>query len=192
MGKYDNYSNIENIKKAQKKLDRLTRKRKPNQYKIQLAQEELNTAKLFESCQIFNGWLYNAPKDLVKFSDDNRVMWFIDRVIKYEDIESYRIVEKIVSGYDTVTKSKGAVSRAIVGHMIAGDVGAIIGASTADTHSTTRHYQYGEGFYFQVFLKDGSGCSFETESTRIVGNKIHPKWLEVGAKIQRIIDGRNE
>lgn len=191
MGKYDNYSNIKNIEKAQKKLDRLTRKRKPNLYKIELAQKELDTEKLFESCQIFNGWLYNAPKDLVKFSDDNRVMMFIDRLIRYDDIKSYRIVEKVVSGYDTVTKSNGAISRAIVGHMIAGDIGAVIGAASADRHSETTYYQYTKGFFFQVFTKDGLAYSFETDSTRIVGNKIHPKWLEVGAKIQRIIDGNN-
>ena len=190
MGKYDNYSNIKNIKAAQKKLDRLTRKRKPNLYKIELAKEKLEAEKLFESCQIFNGWLYNAPKDLVKFSDDNRVMWFIDCVIRYEDLKAYRIVEKVVSGSDTVTRSKGAVSRAIVGHMIAGDIGAVIGAASADTYSETTYYQYCKDFYFQVFLKDGNGYQYEVASHGIISNKIHPKWLEVGAKIQRIIDGK--
>jgi hypothetical protein len=38
-------------------------------------------------------------------------------------------------------------------------------------------------------LKDGNGYQYEVASTRIIANKIHPKWLEVGAKIQRIIDG---
>jgi hypothetical protein len=190
MGKYDNYSNIKNIKIAQKKLDRLTRKRKPNPYKIELAQKELDDAKLFESCQIFNGRRYQAPKERVMFSDDNRVMWFVDRVIRYEDIKSYDIIEKIVSGYDTVTKSKGAVSRAIAGHAIAGDIGAVVGAMSADSHSETKYYQYGDGFFFRVFTKDGLVYSCETESIRIIGNKIHPKWLELGVKIQRIIDGR--
>lgn len=191
MGKYDNYSNIKNIKAAQKKLDRLKRKRKPNLYKIELAQEELNTAKLFESCQIFYGHLAQAPKDLVKFSDDNRVMMFIDKLIRYEDIESYRIVENLVNKSETVTRQSGAISRAIVGHAIAGDLGAVVGAMTADSHSTTEYYTIKEGFLFQVFLKDGNGYQYEVASTRIIANKIHPKWLEVGAKIQRIIDGKD-
>lgn len=192
MGKYDNYSNAKNIKAAQKKLDRLSRKRKPDLYKIELAKEALETAKLFESCQIFKGFHGDAPNELVMFSDDNRVMMFIDRLIRYEDIKSYRIVEKVVSGSDTVTKSKGAVSRAIVGHMIAGDIGAVVGAMSADSHSETRHYQYCKDFFFQVFTKDGTGWSFEVCSIGIISNKIHPKWLELGTKIQRIIDGRYE
>ena len=191
MGKYDNYSNIKNIKAIQKKLDRLTRKRKPDLYKIELVQEELNAAKLFESCQIFGGWMYTAPKDLVMFSDDNRAMWFIDRLIRYDDIKSYRIVANVVSGSDTVTKSKGAVSRAIVGHAIAGDIGAVVGAMSADTRSETRNYQYGDGFYFQIFTKDDMVCSYYVPNDGIISNRIHPKWVELGTKIQRIIDGKN-
>jgi hypothetical protein len=191
VGKYDNYSNIKNIKAAQKKLDRLTRRRKPDIFKIELAEEELKTEKLFESCQIFKGHLAQAPKDLVKFSDDNQVMMFIDKLIRYEDIKSYRIIENLVNKSETVTKQRGGVSRAIVGGAIAGGVGAVVGAMTADAHSTTSYYTIKEGFLFQVFLKDGSGCQYEIQSLGIIFNRIHPKWLEVGAKIQRIIDGKN-
>jgi hypothetical protein len=191
MGKYDNYSNAKNIKAAQKKLDKLTRKRKPDLYKIELAKEKLETEKLFESCQIFNGHLAQAPKDLVKFSDDNRVMMFINKLIRYEDIESYRIVENLVNKSETVTKQRGGVSRAIVGGAIAGGVGAVVGAMTADSHSTTSYYTIKEGFLFQVFLKGGSGYQYEVKSTGIIVNRIHPKWLELGAKIQRIIDGKD-
>lgn len=191
MGKYDNFSNTKNIKKAQKKLDRLTRKRKPDLYKIELAQEELDTAKLFESCQIFKAFHGDAPNERVMFSDDNRVMMFVDRLIRYEDITSCRIVEQIVSGSDTVTKSKGAVSRAIVGNVIAGGVGAVVGAMSADTHSETTHYKYGDGFEFQVFTKNGKVYSYEVSNIGVISNRIHPKWVELKTKIQRIIDGKN-
>ena len=191
MGKYDNYSNIKNIKQAQKKLDRLLRKRRTSQYKVELALEKFNTAKLFESCQIFKASSINAPNELVMFSDDNRVMWFVSRVIRYEDIKSYKIVEKVVSGSHTVTKSDGAVSRAIVGHAIAGDLGAVIGAMSADTHSETRHYQYKDGFIFQIFTKDGYIHSINVRNNGFFLNRIHPKWLELGVKIQRIIDGKD-
>lgn len=191
MGKYDNYSNIKNIKAIQKKLDRLTRKRKPDLYKIELVQEELENAKLFESCQIFKSFSNFAPNERVMFSDDNRVIMFVGRLIPYDDIKSYQIVEKIVSGSNTVTKSKGAVSRAIVGHAIAGDIGAVVGAMSADSHSETRHYQYGKGFFFQIFTKDDMRYSYEVEDNGIIFNRIHPKWVELGTKIQRIIDGKN-
>lgn len=190
MGKYDNFSNIKNIKKIQRKLDRLTRKRKPDLYKIELVREELNTAKLFESCQIFKAWHNYAPNKYVMFSDDNRVMWFISSAIRYEDIKSYSIVEKVVSGSHTVTRSNGAVSRAIVGHMIAGDIGAVVGAMSADSSSETTYYSKVDGFLFQVFTKDGLRHYCELPSIGAFSNKIHPKWVELGTKIQRIIDGR--
>jgi len=58
MGQYDNYSNEKNIAKAQKRLDKLTAKRDPDPYEVELARRELETAKLFERCQIFGteGW----------------------------------------------------------------------------------------------------------------------------------------
>lgn len=52
MGQYDNFHNTKNIEKAQRKLDKLLKKRKPDQYQIDLAKEALSQAKLFESCQI--------------------------------------------------------------------------------------------------------------------------------------------
>ena len=191
MGRYDNYSNARNIKDAQKKLDKLTRKRKPDLYKIELAKEELKVAKLFESCQIFKSIHKYGPNERVLFSDDNNAMWFFDEVIRYEDIQSYSIVEKIVSGAYTVTKSNGAVSRAIMGHVIAGDMGAIVGAISAGSRSETTFYQEGRGFIFQVFTKDGLRHYCELPSIRDFSNKIHPKWIELGTKIQRIIDGTN-
>ena len=36
MGRYDNFHNTKNIEKAQKKLDKLLSKRKPDQYQIDL------------------------------------------------------------------------------------------------------------------------------------------------------------
>lgn len=37
MGQYDNYSNEKNIAKAQKRLDKLTAKRDPDPYEVELA-----------------------------------------------------------------------------------------------------------------------------------------------------------
>lgn len=191
MGRYDNYSNARNIKEAQKKLDKLTRKRKPDLYKIELAKEELKVAKLFESCQIFKSINQRAPNEHVMFSDDNKVMFFGNKLVRYDDIQSYHIVENVISKSHTVTKQSGAIPRAIVGHALAGDLDAVVGAMTADSHSETTHYQKGNGYYFQVFLKSGGGYQLYAENDGFFFNKIHPKWIELGTKIQRIIDGTN-
>lgn len=189
MGKYDNFSNIKNIQKVQKKLDRLMRKRKPDLFKIDLVQEELNTAKLFESCQIFKAFHGEAPNERVLFSDDNRVMLFGGRLIKYKDIASYKIVEKFVSSCNSGSKAKDVISGAIAGHIIAGSVGAVVGSILAEADSETTCHQYGDGFEFQVFLKNGNGYALEVSNIGVFTNRIHPKWIELGKKIQRIIDG---
>lgn len=190
MGKYDNYSNIKNVEKARKKLEKLVRARKPDLHKIQQAQEELKTEMMFTSCQIFKSWKSSSPNESVMFSDDNRVMMFNKKLIHYEDLASYKFVEITVAKSRTVTKQRGAVSRAIVGGAIAGGVGAMVGAMTADSHSETTYYTEGNGFTFHLFLKDGSSyeCWIMNDGTLL--NKLHPKWIELGEKLQRIIDGK--
>jgi len=190
MGKYDNYSNSKNIDKAQKTLDKLSGKRKPDLYKIELAQEALRVAKLFETCQIFKSINDRAPNEKVLFSDDNRVVLFGDKLISYDDVQSYRIVENLVTRSRTDTQQKGAVSRAIVGGAVAGGIGAVVGAMSAGSQSHTTQYQTGEGFFLQIFLKSGEGFQYPIENDGIISNKIHPKWLELGTKIQMIIDGK--
>ncbi len=190
MGRYDNYHNTKNIKKAQKTLDKLMRKRKPDQYKIDLAREALDNAKLFESCQIFKSFNGRAPNENIMFSDDNRVMWFVKYLIPYDEITSYSIVENRVQHSHTKTKTKGAVPRAIIGGAIAGGIGAVVGATTASSKSETTYYSEGEGFFLQIFTKDGTRYSCHIESNGFFFNKIHPKWIELGTKLQSIIDGK--
>lgn len=191
MGKYDNYNNAKRIRKAKRKLNRRTRCLFKSQVKIAEAQAELDTAKLFESCQIFKAFNGYAPNENVMFSDDNRVMWFISHVIPYDDIVECRIGENIITKSHTVTTKHGVIPRAIVGHALAGDMGAIVGAISAGSTSETTYYQKGDGFKFQIFTKDGSRHYCDLPSVRDFSNKIHPKWLEVGAKIQSILDGTN-
>ena len=190
MGKYDNYDNAKRIRKARRKLKRRTRCLFKSPSRIAKAKAELDTAKLFSSCQIFKAWHGYAPNENVMFSDDNRVMWFIGHVIPYDDIVACRIGENLITKSHTVTTQRGVIPRAIVGHAIAGDLGAVVGAMTADSTSETTYYQQGNGFKFQIFTKDGSRYYVDLQSIRDFSNKIHPKWLEVGAKIQSIIDGK--
>ena len=152
MERYDNYHNTKNIEKAQKKLDKLLSKRKPDQYQIDLAREALAQAKLFESCQIFKSFSGYAPNENIMFSDDNRVMWFIKYLVPYDEISSYSIVENVVQKAQTQTKSRGVISRAIIGGAIAGGVGAVVGAASAGSKSQTTYYNEGEGFFLQIFI----------------------------------------
>lgn len=190
MGQYDNFHNTKNIEKAQRKLDKLLKKRKPDQYQIDLAKEALSQAKLFESCQIFKSFSGYAPNENIMFSDDNRVMWFVKYLIPYDEISSYSIVENVVQKAQTQTTSKGVITRAIIGGAIAGGVGAVVGAASAGSKSQTTYYNEGEGFFMQIFTKNGERYSCHIENSGFIGNKIHPKWLELGTKLQSIIDGK--
>lgn len=190
MGRYDNFHNTKNIEKAQKKLDKLLSKRKPDQYQIDLAREALAQAKLFESCQIFKSFSGYAPNENIMFSDDNRVIWFVKYLIPYDEIISYSIVENVVQKAQTQTTSKGVITRAIIGGAIAGGVGAVVGAASAGSKSQTTYYNEGEGFFMQIFTKNGERYSCHIENSGFIGNKVHPKWLELGTKLQSIIDGK--
>lgn len=190
MGQYDNFHNTKNIEKAQRKLDKLLKKRKPDQYQIDLAKEALSQAKLFESCQIFKSFSGYAPNENIMFSDDNRVIWFVKYLIPYDEISSYSIVENVVQKAQTQTTSKGVITRAIIGGAIAGGVGAVVGAASAGSKSQTTYYNEGKGFFLQIFTKNGERYSCHIENSGFIGNKVHPKWLELGTKLQSIIDGK--
>lgn len=196
MGQYDNYSNEKNIAKAQKRLDKLTAKRDPDPYEVELARRGLETAKLFERCQIFGteGWkksIYN-PNASIMFSDDNEVMMFFDKLISYRDISSYAIVENIVKEAHTKTKKTGAITRAIVGGAIAGGVGVVAGAITAGSKSGTIVHEIPDGFYLQIFLKDGSGYQCPVPSDGAISNKVPKLWLHLASKLQTIVEQNKE
>lgn len=192
MGRYDNYTNAANIKKAQKKLDKLLSKKKQNLYAIDMARKELEEAKLFESCQIFgredfwkNG---NNPNADIMFSDDNEVMWFFGNVIRYEDIESYCFTPRTTNKAKTTTKKTGTISRAIVGDIIAGPVGALVGAMSSGSKSDTTFYEKQDGFYLIIALKNNQRCRCGLRGTGLFANNIPRLWLELGRKLQMIIE----
>lgn len=192
MGQYDNYSNEKNIAKAKKRLDKLTAKRNSDPYEVELARKELETAKLFEKCQIFGaeGWrksIYN-PNSNIMFSDDNEVIMFFDKLISYRDISSYAIVENIVREAHTKTKKTGAVTRAIVGGAIAGGVGVVAGAMTAGSKSSTTVHEIPDGFFLQIHLKDGSGYQCPVPSNGAISNRVPKMWLHLASKLQTIVE----
>ena len=195
MGQYDNYSNSKNIAKLQKKLDALTRKRNPDLYEIECVRKQLDIAKMFDHCQIFGsvGFFQKCfdPNEDIMFSDDHEAMMFGDQLIWYKDIKSYAIIENVVHQSRTSSKTTGVVTRALAGGVIAGSVGALIGASTANTKSVTTHYDSKEGFWLQIFLKNGKGYQCPVPSSGAISNKIPQKWMQLATKLQTIIDEHN-
>ena len=190
------YSNEKNIAKAQKRLDKLMAKCNPDLYEVELARKELETARLFERCQIFGteGWrknIYN-PNANIMFSDDNEVMMFFDKLISYRDISSYTIVENIVKETHTKTKKTGAIARAIVGGAIAGGVGVVTGAITAGSKSSTIVHEIPDGFFLQILLKDGSGYQCPVPSNGTISNKVPKMWLHLASKLQAIVERNKE
>lgn len=192
MGRFDNYDNRKNIEKAQKKLDKLTRKHKQDQFQIELAQRELDTTKLFSNCQHFCLTSYDGKYADIMFSDENRVVMFLDKLVPYDEIESCSIVGKNVTMSYTTTKAKGVIPRAVVGGAIAGGVGAIVGGMTAGSESNTTYYQSTDGFYFRLFLKNKTYYTVRFRGGGILSNKVPRNWENLAKKIQVIIDENNK
>ena len=155
MGQFDNFENTKAITKAQRELDKLCSKRNSDNFRIELARKKLEQEKLFEHCQRF--LIHTLNGDFIALlSDENRVLRFADSLIAYNDIDSYSIVANNVTVAHTKTKSKGSLSRAVVGGVVAGGVGAVVGALSAGSKAETTYAEQTEGFFFYIWLKDGS------------------------------------
>ncbi|MGI5989588.1 MAG: hypothetical protein ACOX78_04920 [Lachnospiraceae bacterium] len=195
MGQYDNYDNAYQIKAAEKALVKLKKKRKPDTFAIALAQKDLENAKLFNSCQIFGsvGFFSSAynPNQMIMFSDDNQVVWFGGKIIPYQDIKNAMFLKHNIQKSYTTTKKKGTVSRAIIGGMVAGEVGAIVGAASAGSESTTDTTTVFKDFFYEVDTKDGQGFQIEFPGTGMFDNKISKEWEKLDQKMHMIIEKYN-
>lgn len=191
MGQFDNFENAKAIRKAQKELDKLCGKRKPDNFKIELARKKLEQEKLFEHCQRF--LIHTLNGDFIALlSDENRVMKFVDSLIAYDDIDSYSIIANNVTVAHTETKSKGSLSRAVVGGVVAGGVGAVVGALSAGSKSETTYSEQTEGFFFYIWLKDGSRHGVVFPGGGLFSNKVPKEWLLFGERIKMIIEEQSE
>lgn len=191
MGKYDNFYNDAAIAEAEKRLKQLRRKRRADPYQISLAEENLKTALLFQKCQAFTAFSADAPNGRVLFQDDKKLMFFVDVVIPYNKIKGYRILERTYIKQGSDTSAWDVLACAHAGHKLGGELGAIAFAQARADSAQTISTQVKDGFLFQVILKNNMYYQCNVPNHGIVFNKIHPKWLELGTKIQRIIDGTN-
>lgn len=198
MGKYDNYDNAERIRAARKRLEKLQKKRKPDLYKIDIAQKELQTQLLFSSCQIFkrdSGFLSpltDVAITEIMFSDDHELIWFRGHLIPYKELASYQFVKNTKVRPKTVTRTVGGFSRALLGGMVADEVGAVVGAVTAPTESYTTYQTSYNGFLLQVFNKNGDGWQTHIIGAGILENRIPELWLELATKLDAIIKANEE
>ena len=196
MGRYDNYDNKQRIAIAKKNLEKLEKKRKPDLFKIDMARKTLEAEELFSSCQIFGktGFWRNGfdPNDRIMFSDDNEALMFGDVLIYYRDIQGCYIGTEYRQIARTNTKTKGGITRAVIGGAIAGPVGAVVGASTARSVSKTEYSSVQDGFKFYIECKDGKGWNMPVDGTGLVADKIPRLWMDVKAKIDAIIEQYRE
>lgn len=191
MGQFDNFENTKAIVKAQKELDKLCSKKKLDNFKIELARKKLEHEKLFEHCQRF--LIHTLNGDFIALlSDENRVMRFADSLIAYDNIDSYSIVANNVTVAHTKTKSKGSLSRAVVGGVVAGGVGAVVGALSASSKAETTYAEQTEGFFFCIWLKDGSRYRVAFPGGGLFSNKVPKEWLLFGERIKMIIEEQAE
>ena len=188
VGKYDNYDNRARIKACEKKLAKLKRKRKPDQFQIDQAQKRLDEAKLFQSCQIFKssfGESIYDPNDNIMFSDGNEVLWFGGVIIPYCDLKNYSLMENIeTETRSTFSKSK-IITAAVIGDVVFDD--SILGLALFPPEMKTTTYQRKNGYRLCVALKNGTGYSIQVLSAGFFRNKASKRWYQVCERLDGII-----
>lgn len=124
------------------------------------------------------------------FSDDNRVMWFIKYLVPYDEISSYSIVENVVQKAQTQTKSRGVISRAIIGGAIAGGVGAVVGAASAGSKSQTTYYNEGEGFSCKSSRRTANDIAVTLKATGLLRIRFTRNGLSLERSYNPLLTGR--
>lgn len=107
-------------------------------YNIKEAEKYLKSSSFFERIDKFK--MTRNLNDLVLIDEINKVFFIpkstTTKKFAFEDLESYELVDENHQNIYTTTKRKG-IGRAIVGGALLGGVGAIVGASTGSSNSTT-------------------------------------------------------
>lgn len=187
-GKYDNYDNRARIKACEKKLAKLKRKRKPDQFEIDQAQKRLDEAKLFQSCQIFKssfGESIHDPNDNIMFSDGNGVLWFGGIILRYCDLKSYSLAENIETETRSKVNKSKLITAAVTGEVVFDD--PILGIALANPEVKTTTYQRKNGFRLCVRLKNGTGYSIPVLNAGFFRNKASKRWYQVCERLDEII-----
>ncbi len=187
-GKYDNYDNRARIKACEKKLAKLKRETKPDQFEIDQAQKKLEEAKLFQSCQIFKssfGESLQDPNDNVMFSDSNEVLWFGGIVIRYCDLKSYSLMENIETETRSKVNKSKLITAAVMGEVVFDD--SLLGIALANPEVKTTTYQRKNGFQLCITLKNGTGYSISVLNAGFIRNKASKRWYQVCERLDDII-----
>ncbi len=124
--------------------------------------------------------------------DNNEALMFGNVLIYYRDIQGCYIREEYRQIATTNTKTKGGITRAVIGGAIAGPIGAVVGASTAKSVSNTEYSSVQDGFKFYIECKDGKGWNIPVTGVGFLRNKVSNSWMDVKAKIDAIIEQYRE
>lgn len=108
----------------------------------------------------------------------------------FEEISGFELIENDTVVSSSTTNTQGGISRALVGGLIGGDTGAIIGASTARTHTDTISTKEVTSRKIRISLTN-------TRVTQVVidvplKSKVHSKfWGEVTKDYETEVTGQN-
>lgn len=109
--------------------------------------------------------------------------FFNKYVYNYSDLVEFEYVE---NGETIKTEQQGATGRAIIGGVLFGAVGAVVGAATASTKSTTTI----DGIYINIYLSNGSKSEIficgKTEKGSVQYNKARREAEDILAVLYSI------
>ena len=131
----------EKSKEQQKKLDNdLLNKAEANNIEKKEYLEWLNSNyKISKILGVGEGMSWHIDK-VFAVDEDKRVVLFGKKEIKFESIINVELTTESSQHTTTTTEKNNPVGRAVVGGIVAGGVGAIVGASSAKETSTSNTY----------------------------------------------------
>lgn len=184
----DNYDNGPTIRMYEKVLERLRKKRHPDAFQIKLTEEKLKEARLFKSCQIFQeGFLglFLDPGPGIMFSDSNQLLWLQGVIIRYQELESYALVEDVQTATRRRVNKGNLINSAVFGKVVFDD--PLLGIWLNPPEEITTTYQSKDGYILYVRLINNSGYQVKIPRGGFFGNKMRRSWQRVCAKLSEII-----
>lgn len=160
------------VYKAEKKLNvlygrnnqsRMFFKKKPSHLEIEILEGRIEKLKIFHKSNVIVCKYGNYGQFPFQFNDNLRLIMMPysngeSKIFSYDDVEKVQILPDYEQHEltTTITKRKGGVVRSVIGGTLFGPVGAVVGAATAGSKSssTTKHYTNFSSYMFCVWLKN--------------------------------------
>lgn len=101
---------------------------------LKAKQLELEMSSKYGPCTKSIKWWFDNETDIIRIYEETRTIFLMGEEYKFDDILGVDYIDKVshsVTTATTKTDSKNLASRALVGGLIAGGLGAAVGAVTA-------------------------------------------------------------